>query len=202
MSTPPRHKRPRPSCSQYQEEPVPSITSLQSLPSCIYQASVLPMASLPGLPEITGDIIMETFTHRSLRFDSVNPDSEEDCLHQDNQRLIELGDKALQLSVTNFLFHKKPFCKSLNIPVCISLKLSMLRSLIISSLAQKVERDKVLCTQNIRRWVDGYKLRPRLRYLHSEDIDIRSIEVSTFRFAGIPVFTPLHQLCIFLNPGN
>lgn len=73
------------------------------------------LTSLPPLPQITGDIILETFTHRSLRFEGAyNADQ-----FSDNERLAELGDKVLQLVATNTVYHRRnPYAKASEIAVC------------------------------------------------------------------------------------
>ena len=73
------------------------------------------MASLPPLPKLTGEIILEVFTHRSLRFPGapINEDSE----YGDNERLAILGEKALETAVTDTLFRKRPMLKAHEIEV-------------------------------------------------------------------------------------
>jgi dsRNA-specific ribonuclease len=58
-------------------------------------------SSVPPLPQLTGDIILEVFTHKSIQFDG--PNSE----FGDNTRLAELGGQALQMVVTRTLFDLK-----------------------------------------------------------------------------------------------
>ena len=55
----------------------------------------------PPLPQLTGDIILEVFTHKSIQYDG--PNSE----YGDNTRLAELGSQALQMVVTRTLFDLK-----------------------------------------------------------------------------------------------
>lgn len=57
--------------------------------------------NIPSLPELTGDIILEVFTHKSIQFDG--PNSE----YGDNTRLAELGAQALAMVVTRTLFDMK-----------------------------------------------------------------------------------------------
>lgn len=60
---------------------------------------------VPPLPKISGDIILETFTHKSLRLEgSIYSDEHSG----DNERLSELGEKVVQLAVTEILFRKRP----------------------------------------------------------------------------------------------
>lgn len=82
------------------------------------------MDTIPQLPKITGDIILEVFTHRTLRFPGAPPASEE---YGDNERLAELGSKALDTAVTYALFCKRPMLTAAELKVCIfSLCLSLL----------------------------------------------------------------------------
>ena len=78
-----------------------------------------PPAPLPSLPKLIGEIILEVFTHRSLRFPGapINEDSE----YGDNERLAILGEKVLETAVTDTLFRKKPLLKGSDIEVCILL---------------------------------------------------------------------------------
>lgn len=55
--------------------------------------------SLPSLPKIKGEIILQVFTHHSLRR---GPDLE------DNARLCALGSTALDAAVTFSLFQMRP----------------------------------------------------------------------------------------------
>jgi len=104
-------------------------------------------ALFPPLPPITGDIILETFTHRTLRFEgAVNADQ-----FSDNQRLAELGDQLLKLVATNSVYHR--------------------RSPAVKAVDMSLERDILLQQSRINEWVSMYKLRDRLRYLPSE-VDI------------------------------
>ena len=67
------------------------------------------MESYPAAPKLRGDIILEVFTHKSLRFPGapINEDSE----FGDNERLSVLGEKVLELAVTFALFNKRPMLK-------------------------------------------------------------------------------------------
>ena len=73
------------------------------------------MESLPAAPKLRGDIILEVFTHKSLRFPGapINEDSE----FGDNERLSVLGEKVLELAVTFALFNKRPMLKAEEIEV-------------------------------------------------------------------------------------
>lgn len=69
---------------------------------------------LPALPKIEGDVdlILDVYTHRSLRMDtSLNDD------YGDTDRLAELGAKILDLTVTSHFFSKKPMLTASQIVV-------------------------------------------------------------------------------------
>lgn len=70
---------------------------------------------LPSLPKLVGEIILEVFTHRSLRFAGapINEDSD----HGDGERLAILGKKVLETVVTDTLFRKRPMLKGDEIEV-------------------------------------------------------------------------------------
>lgn len=71
---------------------------------------------LPTIPKLTGEIILEVFTHRSLRFP--NAPIDEDSEYGDSERLAVLGEKVLEAAVTDTLFRKKPMMKGGDIEVC------------------------------------------------------------------------------------
>lgn len=60
-------------------------------------------AQLPPLPKINSELILQVFTHISLRRWSERPED-----HGDNERLILLGQLALDATVTCALFGKRP----------------------------------------------------------------------------------------------
>lgn len=59
--------------------------------------------TVPQLPKISGDLMLEVFTHKSLRFNGA-PANEE---FGDNERIAELGSRVLETAVTYALFRKK-----------------------------------------------------------------------------------------------
>ncbi|EMD41938.1 hypothetical protein CERSUDRAFT_90529 [Gelatoporia subvermispora B] len=98
------------------------------------------MDNLPPAPRLRGEIILDVFTHHSLRFAGapLNEESE----YGDNERLAYLGETALQTAVTWVLFSKRPMLK-----------------------AQELESQKaeILSDEKIDTWVVGYKLREKVR---------------------------------------
>ena len=67
-------------------------------------------ARLPPLPLLTGDQLIENFSHRLLRRG----------LEADNKALIDQGKAALEFAVTSYLISKKPIVIADEIPVCLS----------------------------------------------------------------------------------
>ncbi|KAH7930551.1 hypothetical protein BV22DRAFT_1139526 [Leucogyrophana mollusca] len=59
---------------------------------------------LPEVPKLTGQIILEVFTHRSLRLAC-------DARFRDNERLTVLGQQVLDMITTQLLFFRKPNLK-------------------------------------------------------------------------------------------
>lgn len=69
-------------------------------------------------PRITGELILQVYTHKSLRRpadkgDSVNYNND----FEDNERLSHLGEKALETAVTFALFSRRPMLKTAEIQV-------------------------------------------------------------------------------------
>jgi dsRNA-specific ribonuclease len=67
----------------------------------------------PLLPKITGEHILQVFTHKSLRRSADS--AQDEC--GDNERLSELGEKVLEAVVTHNLFTQRPMLKAMNISV-------------------------------------------------------------------------------------
>ncbi len=75
-------------------------------PACLNKSSdmaAISVVDLPPLPKISGDLMLQTFTHKSLHFEGAFISEVET-----NERLAELGNTVLQLVVTNFLYKKLP----------------------------------------------------------------------------------------------
>jgi hypothetical protein len=58
---------------------------------------------MAALPPLHGDILLEVFTHKSLRHSALPNDE-----YGDNERLAELGHQVFDLAVTYCLFLKRP----------------------------------------------------------------------------------------------
>ena len=63
-----------------------------------------PRPQLPPLPKITGEIILQVFTHRSLQRSHGGTLDD----NSDNRRLAVLGKTVLEVVVTHLLFKRKP----------------------------------------------------------------------------------------------
>lgn len=66
--------------------------------------------SVPPLPAINGEILLQVLTHRSLRRDGVGQDF-------DNERLAELGKQVLDTAITATLFNRRPVLSGLEMLV-------------------------------------------------------------------------------------
>ncbi|KAH0590930.1 hypothetical protein H2248_001043 [Termitomyces sp. 'cryptogamus'] len=91
----------------------------------------------PPLPKVSSDLVLQVFTHISLRRAG---GSAED--YGDNERLIHLGRLVLDAAVTNILFNKRPILTTQEI---------------IS------EREAALSDNLLNKWVVMYRLRQKLR---------------------------------------
>ncbi|KZT30884.1 hypothetical protein NEOLEDRAFT_43340 [Neolentinus lepideus HHB14362 ss-1] len=96
------------------------------------------MANIPPLPKLSGDMTLEVFTHKSLRFEGA-PRNEE---VGDSDRLAVLGGKVLDMVVANTLFNKRP----------------MLQADEIES-----ETAEALSDGKVDGWISLYRLREKLR---------------------------------------
>ncbi|KAG1749820.1 uncharacterized protein EDB91DRAFT_1109846 [Suillus paluster] len=90
---------------------------------------------LPGLPKLSGHIILEVFTHRSLRLAC-------NALFRDNERLSVLGHEVLEMMTTQLLFFRKP-------------KLAVQQI--------EVQRTLLLTDETIDIWSKLYRLREDIR---------------------------------------
>jgi dsRNA-specific ribonuclease len=66
----------------------------------------------PPLPPLNGDLVLQVYTHKSLRPRNVSPDK-----FDDNERLAELGKAAFDLSLTRYLFDRRPMLKGQDLAV-------------------------------------------------------------------------------------
>lgn len=63
-----------------------------------------PPDEIPRLPDLGSDLVLEVYTHESLR--PPNATKAED--YTDNTRLARLGERVLDTAVTLVLFRRKP----------------------------------------------------------------------------------------------
>jgi dsRNA-specific ribonuclease len=68
------------------------------------------MSGLPALPKISGDIILDVFTHKSLRHGTQET-------YGDSDRLADLGEKILEMTATSALFNQDPVLSAADISV-------------------------------------------------------------------------------------
>ncbi|ESK98029.1 ribonuclease iii [Moniliophthora roreri MCA 2997] len=93
---------------------------------------------LPPLPKISGEYLLQVYTHKSLRrSDDVSPEE-----FEDSERLSVLGEKVFNAAVTNVLFRRR---------------LMKTRDEIMQ-LAEQIMSDSHIDT-----WVTAYKLRDKVR---------------------------------------
>ncbi|KAI6118994.1 hypothetical protein EV401DRAFT_1965177 [Pisolithus croceorrhizus] len=92
--------------------------------------------NLPTLPKLSGMLVLEVFTHRSLRLAC-------HASYGDNERLTVLGQHVLEMIITQLLFTRKPKLKRENIEVL---------------------RRALLSDEIIDVWSRLYRLRDELRY--------------------------------------
>jgi len=93
---------------------------------------------LPPLPKLTSELILQVYTHISLRRRSDDGPEE----YGDNERLVELGKAVLDALITYVLFNKRPM-------------------LTVAEL--RYQRNRVLSDENVENWVTTYGMRQRLR---------------------------------------
>ncbi|OBZ79351.1 Ribonuclease 3 [Grifola frondosa] len=101
-------------------------------------------SALPRIPQLSGDIILEVFTHKSLRFPGAP--TNEDTDYGDSDRLSVIGETMLDGAVKIALFKMRP----------------MLKAHEMKPSAQS-KRDDILSADNVASWVNGYKLKEKVR---------------------------------------
>lgn len=74
------------------------------------------MTTLPNLPALEGEILLDVYTHKSLHHEeTIHNDA-----YGDNSRLAELGENVLSLAITQRLFWVKPMLPTADIVVSFS----------------------------------------------------------------------------------
>lgn len=90
-----------------------SSTSLKRIRSGEYSRTANSVLELPCLPEINSELVLEVYTHESLR----RPNSAAEDVFADNRRLERLGEKVLATAVVYALFSKRPYLSGEEIKV-------------------------------------------------------------------------------------
>ncbi|PCH33926.1 hypothetical protein WOLCODRAFT_22338 [Wolfiporia cocos MD-104 SS10] len=106
---------------------------------------------LTPVPQLHGDIILEVFTHKSLRFPGAP--TNEDSEYGDSERLSLLGEKVLEVAITFALFNKRPLLKAHDI---------------------ESRRDDILADEQIDKWVVSYKMREKVRCAPDKFDDLKT----------------------------
>ncbi|KAG6817954.1 hypothetical protein H0H87_012422 [Tephrocybe sp. NHM501043] len=101
---------------------------------------------LPPLPKIDGDtdIILDVYTHRSLRPNLVMNDD-----YGDTDRLAEFGDRILRLAVTYHYFSKRPMLQANEI---------------------RERSESALSNERLQGWLESYGLISKLRWAPGTDV--------------------------------
>ncbi|CAK5280577.1 unnamed protein product [Mycena citricolor] len=114
---------------------------------------------VPPLPKITGDvdIILDVYSHESLKMgDERNID------YGDTGRLIELGEKAIQMALTFHFFNKRPMLDVEEIQVCVY-------TFILFRLPNEFRPEAkasiatVLSDENLREWLTAYNIKSKYK---------------------------------------
>jgi len=95
------------------------------------------VSRLPPLPQIKSDLVLQVFTHKSLRRPNAPPAD-----YGDNERLADLGKMAFEVAITYALFRKRPLLQ-------------------VSDITK--HRGTLLSSTMVDDWVTYYKLRSKLR---------------------------------------
>lgn len=76
-------------------------TDSESAPNPSSRKRQRSIGELPELPKLSGQIMLEVFTHKSLRLAC-------HAKYRDNERLSVLGSHILEMVTTQLLFNRKP----------------------------------------------------------------------------------------------
>ena len=149
---------------------------------------------LPTIPKLNAEVILEVFTHRSLRFPGapINEDSE----YGDNERLAILGEKVLETAVTDALFRKKPMLKGLDIEVLTAV---CSYSLALTHFVLQKQRTEILSSNNKERWITAYKLRDKLRCSPDAVPNLHNPEVRVFEFLQCHKLMPWQEVSLLFH---
>ncbi|THH14357.1 hypothetical protein EW146_g5967 [Bondarzewia mesenterica] len=93
---------------------------------------------LPPLPSLDGDLMLDVYTHKSIRYSGAPMNDE----YGDIERVNAIGKRVLAVGVATALFEKKPMFTAAELEAHI---------------------DKTLSDSNIDAWVTAYQLREKVR---------------------------------------
>jgi hypothetical protein len=113
---------------------------------------------LPPLPKLTSELILQVYTHISLR--RLSDDGPEE--YGDNERLIELGKAVLDALITYVLFNRRPMLKVPELRVGPFISHNS-RVQVDEVFVNQYQRNRVLSDENVENWVTTYGMRQRLR---------------------------------------
>lgn len=105
----------------------------------------------PPAPELQGELLLDVFTHRSLRQEGGGGD---------NERYVVLGEKVLEASMTHCVFLCYPQFGRQEIEVCVPVLCVLIR-------ADPRNQEKVhtlLTDETFETWTNHYRFRDKLRY--------------------------------------
>ncbi|KAG7099009.1 hypothetical protein E1B28_000893 [Marasmius oreades] len=140
--------------------------------------SVTAAAEFPPLPRISGEFLLQVYTHKSLRrSEDVTPEE-----FEDSERLAVLGEKVLSAAVTSLLFSKRPMKGS----------------------AEILQSAKyILSDSRIDKWVTAYKLREKVRCTPEAFKKLKTPEETRLLFyafvGGLYVGSGLDAVCDWLD---
>jgi hypothetical protein len=116
---------------------------------------------LPAIPKLLGEVILDVFTHHSLRQPPNASTSAQGASHAyQDERLMELGRNVLSASATQVLFAMKPFLSAEDIAVSHSITSPNPK---LANTLEQVRRDEMLSTANVETLIRKYQLREKLR---------------------------------------
>ncbi|OJA19554.1 Ribonuclease 3, partial [Rhizopogon vesiculosus] len=94
--------------------------------------------SLPPLPSIQGELMLDVYTHRSM----LSKEVDESTPHGNTERLAELGNSVLSMIVMYTLFSEKPMLPAHDL---------------------KMRKSNTLSDKNIADWLSLYGLKAKIR---------------------------------------
>ncbi|KAG1864711.1 hypothetical protein DFJ58DRAFT_772526 [Suillus subalutaceus] len=102
--------------------------------------------SLPPLPPIQGELMLDVYTHRSM----LGRDIDENTVHGNTERLAELGSSVLSMLVVYTLYSEKPMLPAHDL---------------------KMRQAEMLSDKNIGDWLSLYGLKAKIRCADKSVLD-------------------------------